>query len=180
MLFAFADAAPNLLDFDDFCVALLESIRAAGVGKPGVPRPLRLADVKHWVRRRWPLPPEAAYGLASFAQDYIADEGWIVQPHGEEIAAIIRLRDANIRLEQAVPDYLRTIFHDGEVQSVTAMYLGDRLTRTVEHRFDSEDELLDWLGAPLSIADAWSLFELKRVQADEASHQWLEDCKEER
>ena len=103
----------------------------------------------------------------------------MVQPHGEEIAAIVALRDPSIELSHPVPDYLRTIFHDGEVRSITAMYLGDRLTRTIEHRFETEEDLLDWLGAPIEIADSWSLFELKRVQPDEASHRWLEDCRDE-
>ncbi len=143
------------------------------------PRPLRLVDVKHWVRRRWPLPPEAAWSMSAWTSEYIADEGWELRPHGVELAAVHRLRNPAHSLLQPLPELVRTEYVDGHAVTFVAVYTSAEHARLPDAKFTSEDELLAWLGAPASCIDLWSLAHLERLEADEASRLWLEDLQRE-
>jgi hypothetical protein len=151
------------------------------------PRPLRIVDIKHWVRRRWPLPPEAVWAMSTWASEYVADEGWELQPHGVELVVVRGLRDPSVALARPLPDLLRTEYADGRTVTILALYttrdrgaharLEDALF--TDALFTSEADLLAWLGAPRACADLWSLAHLERVEPDEASRLWLEDLQRE-
>jgi hypothetical protein len=143
------------------------------------PRPLRMVDVKHWVRRRWPLPPEATWGMTAWAAEYIADEGWELRPHGVELAAVRGLRNPSHALAHPLPELLRTEYVDGRAVAILALYTSAEHALLEDAMFTSEDELLAWLGAPAACVDLWSLAHLERVEADEASRLWLEDLQRE-
>jgi hypothetical protein len=157
-------------ELEIFCKALLGTLEEISPKPRDMPYPLHLADVRHWVRRRWPLPVEAMYAMNFWARDFIQEEGWICRPHGTELAAVLRLREPNTKLGQQIPIFLRTDYEDGFVRRVTAIF-----SEREEHSFASEEELLEWLEAPERFRDLWSLFRLERVEADQASREWLED-----
>ena len=162
------------VDFDSFCDALITTVHGH-VPKPReMPFPLCMADVKHWVRRRWPLPPEAMYAMNVWARDFLEQEGWVCRPHGTELAAILGLRDPSITLAQRVPRFLRTRYEDGFVREIVAIGKDHD-----ESAFPSEEGLLAWLAAPADVDDLWSLFLLERIEADEASQGWLDDRRDE-
>lgn len=157
-------------ELEIFCEALLATLEVSSPKPREMPCPLHLADVRHWVRRRWPLPVEAMYAMNFWARDFMQEEGWVCRPHGTELAAVLRLREPHTKLGQQIPIFLRTEYEDGFVRRVGAIF-----SAREEHTFASEAELLQWLGAPERFHDLWSLFRLERVEADEASRQWLED-----
>ena len=162
-----AAAQPEL---EIFCALLVATLEAVSRKPREMPSPLHLADVRHWVRRRWPLPPEAIYTMPLWARAFMHEEGWICCPHGTELAAVLGMREPEITLGQQMPLFLRTDYEDGFVRRIAAIFGANQ-----ERMFASEEELLVWLEAPGSVRDLWSLFRMERIEPDEASRQWLED-----
>ena len=87
---------------------------------------------------------------------------------------MLGLREPEITLGQPMPIFLRTVYEDGFVRRIAAIFGANE-----ERTFASEEELLAWLEAPASYRDLWSLFRLERIEPDEASRQWLEDRRRE-
>ena len=157
-------------ELEIFCATLLATLQASSPKPREMPSPLRPSDVRHWVRRRWPLPPEAMHAMHLWARDFMVEEGWICCPHGTELAAVLGLREPGTKVGRPMPIFFRTDYEDGFVRRIAAIFGAND-----ERTFASEEELLVWLEAPQSVRDLWSLFRLERLEPDEASRQWLED-----
>jgi hypothetical protein len=180
-MLSFADEAGRGTGFETFSLQLHRAVTQSRL-PVHAPRPLRLVDVKHWVRRRWPLPPAATWSMATWVDEYIADDGWELKPHGVELAAVRGLRDPSLAgaLAHPLPDLLRTEYVDGYAVTILALYAGGVATAGREDAsFSSEAELLAWLRAPAGCHDLWSLAHLERLEADEASRLWIEDLHRE-